>query len=94
MHMEIYFSPELIAQQGEILNVVDEKNQPVGYFAFIMSDKKMYIYGHLEKEGVTEAYKGMVKAYIHGLSKNDEEIEVFSYIAVGGKKLEINKEEE
>ena len=92
--MEIYFSPECFKQDGQILNVVDERNNPIGYFSFIIDEKKMYVYGHLENEGVSEMYKDMVKAYIQGLAKAKEGIELYTYIAVGGKKIEMKKDEE
>jgi hypothetical protein len=93
MLMEIFFTPELYKQDVQILNVVDEKQQPVGYFAFVIDEKKIYVYGHLENEGVSEGYKGMVTAYLEGLTKLRPETEIYSYIGVGGKKMEIKKSE-
>ncbi|MBU9722064.1 MULTISPECIES: hypothetical protein [Bacillaceae] len=92
--MELFFSPEFYKEDGQVLNVVTDKKKPVGYMAFLKKDKKMYVYGHLEEEGVAEDFKDLVSPYIQGLTKIEDEIEVYSYISVGGKKIEIQIEEE
>lgn len=91
--MEIFFTPELYRQDAQILNVVDEDHNPVGYFAFVIDEKKIYVYGHLENEGVGEDYKDMVLNYVKGLVKLKPEREVYSYVAIGGKKVELKAEE-
>jgi hypothetical protein len=92
--VEIFFSPESLNSECQILNVVEGNQKPIGYLSFISDDKKIYIYGHLENEGVSEIYKDMVRSYIQGLAKSKEGREIYSYIAVGGKKLEINNPDE
>lgn len=92
--MEIYFSPELYKEEAQILNVVDEQHNAVGYFAFFIDEKKIYVYGHLENEGVGEDYKGMIKNYLKGLVKLKPERDIYSYVAIGGKKVEIKNEDE
>lgn len=92
--MEIFFSPELYRQDAQILNVVDEEQQPIGYFAFVVDEKKIYVYGHLENEGVGEAYKDMVQNYLKGLVKLKPEREVYCYVAIGGKRVELKADDE
>lgn len=87
--MEIFFSPEFLRQDGQILNVVDGQNHPVGYVSYLLDEKKIYVYGHLENEGISEIYKDMVKAYIDGIAKSNPGREVYSYISVGGKTLQL-----
>lgn len=92
--MEIYFSPEYYREDAQILNVIDEKQNPIGYFAFLIDDKKIYVYGHLENEGVGEDYKDMITSYLKGLVKLKPERDIYSYFAIGGKKIEIKSEDE
>ncbi|MBU8906936.1 hypothetical protein [Desertibacillus haloalkaliphilus] len=92
--MQIYFSPELIKQDAQVLNVVDQHSKAVGYIAFLLEEKKMYVYGQLEHEGVEEDFKDLVKPYVQGLSKLKEDLEVYSYLSVGGKKVELGDTED
>lgn len=89
--MEIFFSPECLRQDGQILNVVNAQNHPVGYVSYLLDEKKIYVYGHLENEGVSEMYKDMVKAYIDGIARSHPGRDVYSYISVGGKTLQLGK---
>lgn len=91
--MQIYFSPEVIKPDSQVLNVVDQNQKAVGYVAFLFDEKKLYVYGLLEKEGVEEDFKDLVKPYIQGLSKLKEELEVYSYLSIGAKKIELEDEE-
>ncbi|WP_088105473.1 hypothetical protein [Halalkalibacter urbisdiaboli] len=92
--MQIYFSPEFMKEDAQVLNVVTDDNKPVGYMAFLMEEekKKMYVYGQLEEEGVYEDFKDLVKPYLQGLTKLKPELEVYSYLTVGGKKVELGDE--
>lgn len=92
--MQIYFSPEFIKEDGQVLNIVTDDNEPVGYMAFLMEEKKMYVYGHLQEEGVCEDFKDLVKPYLKGLTKLKPELEVYSYLSVGGKKIDLNEKKE
>jgi len=76
------------------LNIVTDKNKPVGYLTFLMTDKKMYVYGLLDEEGVAEDFKDLVNPYIQGLTKMTSDLEVFTYLSVGGKKIEFETDEE
>ncbi|MBM7644165.1 hypothetical protein JOD45_000356 [Scopulibacillus daqui] len=87
--MEIYFSPELIKQEAQILNIIDQDSKPVGYMSFLFDDKKLYIHGHLEEKGVSEDFKDLVKPYIKGLINLKPDCEVYSYLSIGGEKLEL-----
>ncbi|WP_407269863.1 hypothetical protein [Radiobacillus sp. PE A8.2] len=92
--MQIYFSPEFFKEDAQVLNIVDDKNKAVGYMAFLTEGQKMYVYGQLQEEGVFEDFKDLVKPYLAGLSKVKPELEVYSYLTVGGKKVEIDLENE
>ncbi|MBM7096128.1 MULTISPECIES: hypothetical protein [Alteribacter] len=87
--MQIYFSPEFFKEDSQVLNIVTQNNEPVGYLTFLMKDKKMYVFGVLENEGVTEDFKDLVKPYVQGLLKIDPEMDVYSYLTAGGKKLDV-----
>lgn len=92
--MDIYFAPELIKQEAQVLNIVNSKQKAVGYLTFIFDQKKMYVYGHLEDQGVKEDFKDLVKPYIQGMKKAKPELDIFSYINVGGEKLDIGSDSE
>lgn len=92
--MDIYLSPELVKPESQVLNVVDQNGKAVGYVAFLFDEKKMYVYGQLEDEGVREDFKGLVTPYIKGMSKAKPELEVYSYLSVGGEKLKIEQIEQ
>jgi hypothetical protein len=93
--LQIYFSPEFIKDDAQVLNIVTDANKPVGYLAFLMEaeKKKMYVYGQLQEEGVCEDFKDLVKPYLQGLTKLKPELEVYSYLSVGGKKVELEDSE-
>ncbi|WP_332694948.1 hypothetical protein [Halalkalibacter lacteus] len=94
--MQIYFSPEFMKEDAQVLNIVTDSNKPVGYMAFLMNEdkKKMYVYGQLQEEGVYEDFKDLVKPYLQGLKKLKPDLEVYSYLSVGGKKVELEDETE
>lgn len=92
--MPTFFSPEIMKNDFHVLNVVDGNNQPVGYTAFLFDEKKIYVYGQLEKEGLAEDYKEMIKPYVEGISKANSDIEIYSYFAVGGKPFSIDTQNE
>ncbi len=81
---------------AQVLNIVTDSNKPVGYMAFLMEEDKkmMYVYGQLQEEGVYEDFKDLVKPYLQGLKKLKPELEVYSYLSVGGKKVELEEEDE
>ncbi len=90
--MQLYFSPEFLKEDAQVLNVVTQDNKAVGYLAFLMEEKKMYVYGQVQEEGVHADFKDLVKPYLNGLTKLKPELEVFSHITVGGKIIEFEEE--
>ncbi|MEH7108373.1 hypothetical protein [Bacillus sp. JJ1764] len=92
--MQIYFSPEVITPQFQVLNVVDTNNKAVGNVAFLFDEKKLYVYGILEEEGVGADFKDLVTPYIKGLAKAKEGTEIFSCLYIGCKKIKLQEEEE
>ncbi|WP_062051581.1 hypothetical protein [Bacillus sp. JCM 19034] len=92
--MQIYFSPEFIKDDAQVLNIVTDHNKPIGYIAFLMEEdkKKVYVYGQLEEEGAAEDFKDLVKPYLRGLTKLKPDLEVYSYLTVGGDKVDLKGE--
>ncbi|MCM3765513.1 hypothetical protein [Neobacillus niacini] len=92
--MQIYFSPEVITPEYQVLNVVDSANKAVGNVAFLFDEKKLFVYGILEEEGVGEDFKDLVTPYIKGMTKAKPGLDVFSCLYVGCKKIKLNEKEE
>lgn len=92
--MQIYFSPEVITPEFQVLNVVDNSNKAVGNVAFLFDEKKLYVYGILEEEGVGEDFKDLVKPYLKGLAKAKEGIDIYSCLYIGCKKIELKDDKE
>jgi len=90
--MQIYLSPEFLKEDAQVLNVVTQDNKAVGYLSFMMEEKKMYVFGQIQEEGVTEDFKDLVKPYLDGLSKLKPDLEVLSHLTVGGKSIELEEE--
>ncbi len=90
--MQIYFSPEVITPEYQVLNVVDSANKAVGSAAFLFDEKKLYVYGILEEEGVELDFKDLVTPYIKGLAKAKPGIDILSCLYVGCKKIKLNEE--
>ena len=89
--MQIYFSPEVMTPNFQVLNVVDSSSKAVGNIAFLFDEKKLYVYGILEEEGVGEDFKDLVKPYLKGLAKAKQGLEIFSCLYVGCKKIDLKK---
>ncbi len=92
--MQIFLSPELITPEFQIINIINQNEKAIGYVTFLFDEKKMYVYGVCEEEGVSEDFKDLIKPYIQGMAKAKPELDVMSYISIGGKKLEIGEEKE
>jgi hypothetical protein len=92
--MQIYFSPEVITPEYQVLNVVDSSNKAVGNVAFLFDEKKLFVYGILEEEGVAADFKDLVTPYIKGLSKAKPGLDILSCLYVGCKKINLKEKEE
>jgi hypothetical protein len=92
--MQIFLSPEVIKPECQILNIVNTNQKAVGYVTFLFDEKKMYVHGVCEEEGVIEDFKDILKPYIQGMSKSKPDLDVYSYISICGKKLDISAESE
>ncbi len=92
--MQIYFSPEVLTPNFQVLNVVDSTSKAVGNIAFLFDEKKLFVYGILEEEGVGADFKDLVKPYLKGLAKAKQGLEIYSCLYVGCKKINLNEEEE
>lgn len=91
--MQIYFSPEVITPEYQLLNIVDSEEKAVGNVAILFNEKKIYVYGILEEEEVGADFKDLVRPYMKGLAKAGEDIDILSCLYVGCKKIELNEEE-
>lgn len=87
--MDIYFSPEVLKEECQVLNIIDSDSQAVGYLTFLIAEKKMFVFGQLEEIGVKADFKDLVTPYIQGVAKAKPDLEVYSYLSVGGEKLDI-----
>lgn len=94
MTLQIYFSPEVITPEYQVLNVVDSTNKGVGNIAFLFAEKKLYVYGILEEEDVGADFKDLVTPYLKGLAKAKPGLDIFSCLYVGCKKIELNDKEQ
>lgn len=92
--MQIFFSPEVITPEFQVLNVLDSNNKAVGNVAFLFDEKKLFVYGILEEEGVGEDFKDLVTPYIKGLSKAKPRLEILSCLYIGCKKITLKEKEE
>lgn len=92
--MPIFFSPEVITPEFQVLNVVDAKNKGVGNVAFLFDEKKLFVYGILEEEGVGADFKDLVTPYVKGLAKAKPGLDIFSCLYVGCKKIKLSEDEE
>lgn len=92
--MQIYFSPEVITPEYQVLNVVDSSNKGVGNIAFLFAEKKLYVYGILEEEDVGADFRDLVTPYLKGLAKAKPGLDIFSCLYVGCKKIELNDKEQ
>jgi hypothetical protein len=92
--MQIYFSPEVITPEYQVLNIVDSTNKGVGNIAFLFTDKKLYVYGILEEEEVGADFKDLVTPYIKGMAKAKPGLDILSCLYVGCKKIKLNEEKD
>ncbi|MGX6443411.1 hypothetical protein ACWM35_09350 [Neobacillus sp. K501] len=94
MFLQIYFSPEVITPEYQVLNVVNSNNKAVGNVAFLFAEKKLYVYGILEDEEVGADFKDLVTPYIKGMAKAKPGLDVLSCLYVGCKKIKLKEDEE
>jgi len=92
--VEIFFSPEVISPHFQALNVVDSKEKAVGSVALLFHEKKIYVYGILEEEGVGESFKDLVRPYLKGIAKAMPDTEIYACLYSGCKKIHLMEEEE
>ncbi len=92
--MQIYFSPEVVTPEFQVLNVVSDNEEVMGNVAFLFDEDKLYVYGILEEEGVAADFKDLVTPYVKGLAKAKKDVEVYACLYIGGKKLTLNDDDE
>ena len=92
--MPVYFSPEVVTPEFQVLNIVDAKEKALGNVAFLFDEKKLYVYGILEDEEVGADFKDIVTPYVKGLSKARPGVEVYSCLYIGCKKITLNTDDE
>lgn len=92
--MQIYFSPEVITPEYQVLNVVDSDNKGVGNVAFLFAERKLFVYGILEEEEVGADFKDLLTPYLKGLAKAKPGLDIYSCLYVGCKKIKLNEKED
>jgi hypothetical protein len=92
--LQIYFSPEVITPEYQVLNVVNSNNKGVGNVAFLFDEKKLYVYGILEDEEVGADFKDLITPYIKGMAKAKPGLDILSCLYVGCKKIKLKEDEE
>ena len=75
----------------QVLNIVDSTNKVVGNVALLFDEKKLYVYGILEEEGVQSDFKDLVTPYVKGLIKAKVNLEVYTCLYVGCKKINLKE---
>lgn len=92
--MEIYFSPEVMTAEFQILNIVNANNKAVGNIALLFTEKQLYVYGILEEEEVGADFKDLATPYLKGLAKARPDLEMLSCLYIGCKKISLQISEE
>ena len=84
----------MIKNDYQLLNIIDQNNKPVGFLTFLFDEKKLYVFGQAES-GIKEDFKDLIKPYIQGMKKSlSEEITIFSFLTVGGEKIDLDQNNE
>lgn len=94
MDVEIFFSPEVINPHYQALNIVNSSGKAVGNVAFLFDEKKIYVYGILEEEGVGESFKDLLQPYLKGLSKAKNGADIYACLYTSCKKVTFEEEKE
>ncbi|WAA10926.1 hypothetical protein [Fervidibacillus albus] len=92
--MPIYLSPELITPTFQIVNIVNAEEKAVGCLVTLFHGKMIYAYGILEEDGVAEEYKSIVRHYLKGLSKIGKDVELYSCLYIGCKRVKLTEDGE
>ncbi|WP_025027729.1 hypothetical protein [Caldalkalibacillus mannanilyticus] len=89
----IYLQPQYRTTSGEILNVISNNGQQLGYLVYLFKDKEdLYILGHLDEVGEKQNYIDLIIRFISGLkdacgTKEDP----FVRIQCGGEQIDLQK---
>lgn len=92
--MEIYFSPEVVTPEFQLLNIVTDKEKAVGNVVFLFGEKKLYVHGLLEEKGVEGDFKDLIKPYLKGMAKAKPELDILTCLYVGCEKVTLEGAEE
>lgn len=92
----IYLVPEFKTASGEIMNVMNQEEEPVGYLAYLYEQKeKLYVFGTLKKKGEEQNFVDVVENYMGGLQHSlgvDDNTQVF--LDVAGEPVALNEQKE
>jgi|GEM_PF-3868991 len=89
----IYLQPQYRTNSGEILNVVSNSGQQLGYLIYLYKENEdLYVLGHLDEVGEKQNYIDLVTRFIAGLKdacgvKEDP----FVQIQCGGEQIDLEK---
>lgn len=89
----IYLVPEFKTASGEIMNVLNQKEEPVGYVACMYKEnEKLYVFGTLKNKGEEQNFVDVVENYTTGMqealgAQDDTRI----FLDVAGEPVSLNK---
>ncbi|GAB7387470.1 hypothetical protein BSNK01_13070 [Bacillaceae bacterium] len=91
----VYLVPEFKTPCGEILNIINGDQEPIGYIAYLYKpNEKLYVFGTLRSKGEEQNFIDIVKNFLDGLQHaagTQENTQIF--LDVGGEVLELQKAE-
>ncbi|MDY7241949.1 hypothetical protein [Halalkalibacterium halodurans] len=92
--MQLFLAPEMIKADAQVLNVITDKEEAIGYLAYLQFDTNLYVYGHLQEVGAKGDFHDVVKPYIQGLQATFNDCDLYTSISVGGETLQLDIDSE
>jgi hypothetical protein len=87
----IYLQPQFRTPTGEILNVVSNNGDLLGYLLYMYKDQgDIYVLGHLDEVGEKQNYIDLVSRFVSGLKEScGVKQDPFMRIQCGGEELDF-----
>ncbi|MCF6092828.1 hypothetical protein L1765_02305 [Microaerobacter geothermalis] len=92
----LYLEPQFHHHQGEILNIVNQEGNAVGYLCLLYREKdEAYVIGQLDDAGEKQNFLDIVSHYSNGIKQaTGGKEEPYLYIHVGGERLSLEPDDE
>jgi hypothetical protein len=92
----IYFQPQFRTNSGEILNVVSNTGQLLGYLLYMYKENDdLYVLGQLDEVGEKQNYIDLIKKFISGLKDSTGvKKDPFVRVTCGGEEIKLDQKEE